>query len=169
MFQPFVADICGTLRAHARGFVSRFIHRHQKKFPSAEAEAGLAIWSTSSDMVAGLVKNRFFVLFVFFPQQMFFLFFFLQCFAFGTRLYYPQKKKIRVGNKTGFFCIICFFSSTKKNMFFFQTQPCILRRAAQQICRLALTDTPLGIPNRALDVRTARSTSSTLSVVTLLL
>ena len=44
----------------------------------------------------------------------------------------------------------------------------IVGRAAQQICRLALTDTPLGLPIRALDLHTPRSTSSTLPVVPLL-
>ena len=88
MFQPVVADTYGVLRANARGFASRFIHRYHNKF--FFPLAGHAIWSTISSAIVG--------------------------------------------------------------------------HAAQQICRLALTDTPLGLPNRALDLRTAPSTSSTLPV-----
>ena len=38
----------------------------------------------------------------------------------------------------------------------------VVSRAAQQLCRLALTDAPFGLPLRALQLRTPRLTSSTL-------
>ena len=38
----------------------------------------------------------------------------------------------------------------------------VISRAAQQLCRLSLIDNPLGLPLQALDMRPARSTSSTL-------
>ena len=38
----------------------------------------------------------------------------------------------------------------------------VISRAAQQLCRLSLIDNPLGLPLQALDLRSARSTSSTL-------
>ena len=45
VFQPFVADTYGALRADARDFVKRFIRQyHQKFYPLDEAEAGRAIW-----------------------------------------------------------------------------------------------------------------------------
>ena len=89
LFQPFVADTYGALRADACEFVKRFIHEyHHKFYPMDEAEAGRAIWSTISSAV--------------------------------------------------------------------------ISRAAQQINRLALTDAPLGLPLRLLELRTARSTTSTL-------
>ena len=51
-FQPFVADCFGALRADARAFISRFIHRyHQCFYPLSEAEVGRAVWGAVSAAV----------------------------------------------------------------------------------------------------------------------
>ena len=93
-FQLFVADAYGALRAHARGFVARFIKRyHHKLQPLDEPQGGRDIWCTISTAV--------------------------------------------------------------------------ISRPAQQLCQLSLIDNPLGLPPQALDLRSARSTSSTLPLLNL--
>ena len=49
VFQPFVEDTYGDLRADARGSVARFIQRYHRSFqPLDETQAGRAIWCTIS-------------------------------------------------------------------------------------------------------------------------
>ena len=59
VFQPFMADTYGALRADARGFVARFIKRYHHTFqPLDEAQAGRDIWCTISTAVISRAEQH---------------------------------------------------------------------------------------------------------------